>query len=336
MPNSLPLVQQNTYKSERPKVSVCCITYNHRKFIEQCIAGILTQETDFRVEILIHDDASTDGTSQIVRRYAEQYPHLIKCICQEVNQYSKGERAFPRLIAQSKGDYIAFCEGDDFWNCSRKLQDQAKFLAENQEYAICFHDTDMVDEDGKLISGSLLDRAVAETPVYTAEDIIGGKQIPTLSAMFVNRPIRFVRQYFSITNEDNYIFSMLSEYGNAYKIEGNRGSYRRHGGGVWSSMPQCQQRLAAMASKRAITIGISSQYRSFAAFRYGRHAARTFLFSLALLEIKPAAKSLLHYLESLVLCLFYSLHYHKGPIAGMARFASLLIPPARLLSRSSK
>lgn len=107
-----------------PLVSICCTTYNHAKFIEEAIESFLIQETTFPVEILIHDDASTDGTDQIVRRYQALYPKLIKAIYQTENQFSKGSRPTRLLRPLMQGEYIALCEGDDCWVSSQKLEKQ--------------------------------------------------------------------------------------------------------------------------------------------------------------------------------------------------------------------
>ncbi|HHX61228.1 MAG TPA: glycosyltransferase [Epulopiscium sp.] len=99
-----------------PLVSICCLAYNHEKFIRQALDGFIMQESNFPIEVLIHDDASTDDTANIIREYEKKYPEIIKPIYQTENQYSKGVGIsvtynFPR----AKGKYIAMCEGDDYW-----------------------------------------------------------------------------------------------------------------------------------------------------------------------------------------------------------------------------
>ncbi|MDY0222509.1 MAG: glycosyltransferase [Desulfobacterium sp.] len=137
----------------QPLVSVCCITYNHEPYIEDTLEGFLIQETDFPFEILIHDDASTDKTADIIREYETAYPNLIKPIYQIENQYSKGNR--PGLIntKRAKGKYIALCEGDDYWIDPHKMQKQVDFLEAKPEYGLVhsegnFHYT----ENGKVVN----------------------------------------------------------------------------------------------------------------------------------------------------------------------------------------
>lgn len=127
------------WKGDNPLVSIVCTTYNHEKYIEDAIRGFLTQKTDFPFEIIIHDDASTDGTRSIVRQYAERYPSLIIPIFQKENQFSKGRRVIPIATGFAKGKYCALCEGDDFWIDGGKLQKQITIMEQKQDYRISFH-----------------------------------------------------------------------------------------------------------------------------------------------------------------------------------------------------
>lgn len=123
---------------ENPQVSICCITYNHEAYIRDCLEGFLMQKTNFAYEILIHDDASTDKTADIIREYEAKYPDIIKPIYQTENQYSKGKKAWMNfLFPKAQGKYIAICEGDDFWVSPDKLQIQFDFMEANPDYSMC-------------------------------------------------------------------------------------------------------------------------------------------------------------------------------------------------------
>ncbi|MFR5732241.1 MAG: glycosyltransferase family 2 protein [Clostridium sp.] len=121
-------------------VSVCCITYNQASYIRDALEGFVNQQTDFAYEVLIHDDASSDGTAEIIREYAEQYPDLIFSILQTENQYSKGLTNvsgtfnFPR----ARGKYIAMCEGTTTGPMMPKLQKQVDYLEANPGCSLCF------------------------------------------------------------------------------------------------------------------------------------------------------------------------------------------------------
>ena len=122
-------------------VSVCCITYNHEKYIRETLEGFVSQKTDFPFEIIIHDDASTDKTREIIEEYKKTYPDIIKPIYQEENQYSKGVDPFYAYVfPAAKGKYFAMCEGDDYWTDPYKLQKQVDFLEANPDYGLVHTD----------------------------------------------------------------------------------------------------------------------------------------------------------------------------------------------------
>lgn len=125
-----------------PLVSICCITYNHAPYISQCVDGFLMQKTTFPFEIIINDDCSNDGTTEILKDYAIKYPELIHLILHDENQYSKGVR---RILATfvypvAKGKYIALCEGDDYWTDPYKLQKQVDYLESHPECGLVYTD----------------------------------------------------------------------------------------------------------------------------------------------------------------------------------------------------
>lgn len=127
------------------KVSAYCLVYNHEKYLRDALEGFVSQKTDFDYEVFVHDDASTDSSAAIIREYAEKYPEIIKPIFQTENQYSKGIKIpatyiWPRMT----GEYIAVCEGDDYWCDPTKLQRQVDFLDAHPGYVACVHNTKKV------------------------------------------------------------------------------------------------------------------------------------------------------------------------------------------------
>lgn len=124
---------------DKPLVSVRCITYNQQDYIHQSLDGFLMQKTTFPFEVIVHDDASTDKTAEVIRKYEAKFPKIVKPIYETENQYSKHDGSLGRIVnAACKGKYIALCEGDDYWIDENKLQMQVDFLENNPEYGMCY------------------------------------------------------------------------------------------------------------------------------------------------------------------------------------------------------
>ncbi len=161
-------------------VSVCCITYNQENYIRQCLDGFIMQKTNFLFEVLIHDDASTDKTQEIIREYEIKYPDIIKPIYQKENQHSQGKRIssvynFPR----AKGKYIAMCEGDDYWIDPLKLQKQVDFLEKNPEYGLVYTSAKVFDQK----KARFLNKKIGFSQ-SCFEDLLKHNGIPTLTTLY--------------------------------------------------------------------------------------------------------------------------------------------------------
>lgn len=210
-------------------VSICCITYNHAPYIRQCLDGFIMQKTNFKFEILIHDDASTDGTADIIREYEAKYPNIFKPIYQTENQYSKGKNIsatynWPRAI----GKYIAQCEGDDYWTDPLKLQKQVDYLEAHPDCFLCFTNADVISdrEEERNMYNHLEERD------YSAIELYKKWSIPTTTVMWrniLNYPIEtFKDVYFG----DIFLFLNLAVRGKVHCINQKTGVYRRNEGGV--------------------------------------------------------------------------------------------------------
>lgn len=171
------------------KVSVICNAYNHGPYIRDALEGFVSQKTNFNYEVLIHDDASTDNTADIIREYEKKYPELIKPIYQIENQYSKGVNItktfhLPRL----KGKYVALCEGDDYWTDQEKLQKQYDAMEAHPELDICAHAVSKVQaSNGRLIC--YIAPSDKETVLSTEEVIAGGGGFVATNSLFYRREL---------------------------------------------------------------------------------------------------------------------------------------------------
>lgn len=175
-------------ETSRIKVSILCNVFNHGKFLERTLQGFVEQQTDFEYEVIIHDDASTDDSPSIIRRYAEAFPSLFVPILETENQYSKGVPITKSItLPLARGKYIALCEGDDFWVDSSKLQRQFDFLETHLDYSLCLHNAYVIDE---YLGCVYLSEPDIEDKDKSMTDVIlegGGKINPTASMFFRNQ-----------------------------------------------------------------------------------------------------------------------------------------------------
>lgn len=248
---------------DTPLVSICSITYNHAPYIRQCLDGFLMQKTKFRYEIIIHDDASTDGTTEIIKEYAEKHPDLITPIFQKENQYSKGIRGmFPRFcFPHAKGKYIALCEGDDYWTDPLKLQKQVDFLESHPDYVMCSHRFKQYMQK----EGIYKDDWYGEVPngiTYELKSLIHGFWFHVPLTVMFRRDILCLAEYEKYPySKDATLFFHLLQKGRGFMIPEFMGMYRVHSGGVWSGVSEGSQMEADFKNR----IGIYTVEQSYEA-----------------------------------------------------------------------
>ena len=196
-------------ENSKPLVSICCAAYNHEAYIEDALKGFLMQECDFEYEILIHDDASTDKTAEIIRAYERRYPDKIFPIYQTENQYSQGKKYSDLNYERVRGKYVAICEGDDYWTHPQKLAKQIKAMQEKPEFGLSFHKAKElnVEQNSTKEIGNYLNK----DGIVAIEDIIikTNGMIPTASTIITADVMRQVLEFKStrpyLTVGDTYI-----------------------------------------------------------------------------------------------------------------------------------
>jgi glycosyltransferase involved in cell wall biosynthesis len=172
-------------------VSVLCTAYNHEKYIRDALEGFVMQKTTFPFEVLVHDDASTDHTADIIREYEAKYPDIIKPIYQSENQYSQGIKIYQNyLYPRVHGKYIAFCEGDDYWTDENKLQMQVDYLEAHPECPACVHNTILKDimKKKETVWHSCEERDLVLSDVVTGDHIYHTSSLVYRSECLRNRP----------------------------------------------------------------------------------------------------------------------------------------------------
>lgn len=210
-------------------VSILCITYNHKEYIEQALNSILSQKTKFNYELLVNDDHSTDGTVEILKNYEKKYPETLKVNYQKENQFSKGKRnmLMRYLLPQARGKYIAICEGDDYWIDDLKLQKQVTFLDRNSDYSLCFHPVKVITEGAKK-SHTFPD---IDKKDISIEKLLETNIIQTNSVMYRRQSYKNVT--LDVMPGDWYLHLYHAQFGKIGFINQTMSVYRRHPGGIW-------------------------------------------------------------------------------------------------------
>jgi glycosyltransferase involved in cell wall biosynthesis len=212
------------------------------------------QQTNFPIEIIIHDDASTDNTANIIREYQGKHPHLIKTILQRENQYSQGKKVFPITFKEAQGKYIALCEGDDYWTDPLKLQKQVDFLEANPDFAICFHKVKILED------GEFKEDYITKVPatVSTIDDLAWGNYIHTCSCVFRNRVPEILGPNFSKSPlGDYYLHMMNAQYGKLYALDALMAVYRVHDASMWSRRNKIDKMVKTLEARKCILSDLS-------------------------------------------------------------------------------
>lgn len=216
-------------------VSVVCITYNQEKYIAEAIESFLMQETNFDYEILIHDDASTDATPEIIRQYEEAHPDLIKPVYQKENQYSKGIHVLDFYKSYAKGKYIAICEGDDYWTDPNKLQKQVDYMEAHQDCSACVHAACLVDAKTHKTVGKV--RPSLRSRDYTPEEVIlgGGGLFATNSIMYARAFSKRPEFFYNCSIGDFPLMIHLALSGRLHYMDACMSAYRIGGDNSWTA-----------------------------------------------------------------------------------------------------
>ncbi|ANV83287.1 hypothetical protein AWQ21_02150 [Picosynechococcus sp. PCC 7003] len=244
--------------TNQPQVSIVCVTYNHEEFIEEAINGFLMQKTNFPVEVIIHDDASTDNTTKVIQEYHTKYPEIIKPIIQTQNQFSIRQFDFFRdILKKAEGKYIALCEGDDYWTDSLKLQKQVDFMELNPEFSICFHKVKIL-KNNQLIEDNITN---VPSKITSITDLVKGNYIHTPSCVFRNRQDSIIGANFIHSPlGDYYIHMMNALHGKIFHIDEDMAVYRIHPHSMWSSQSSLYHETKTLISYCCILLDLDKNF----------------------------------------------------------------------------
>lgn len=223
------------YSNNTPLVSICCPTYNHEEYITKALDGFLMQKVNFPVEIIVHDDASSDRTSNIIREYEKEHSNII-AIIQPENLMSKGlNPTIDYCLLKAKGKYVALCEGDDYWVDPLKLQKQVDFLEANDDYNICFHEVKVFSQNrNEFIENTITRKVKGTTDIL---DLSKGNFIHTPSVVFRNN-FDIPKWFFKSPIGDWTLYMIIIKDKKIKKIDDVMSVYRMHGESIWSNKTQ--------------------------------------------------------------------------------------------------
>lgn len=223
----------------KPDISIAIITFNHVEFIERALTSVIEQKTNLNIEILIGDDGSTDGTSDIVKRYEKKYPDKIKAFYHDrsqvihVNGRPTAKHNYLNNLKHARGKYVAILDGDDYWIDVNKLQKQWDFMEQHPDCSTCFHAVEIFSDADKK---SHIARPPKKRERYFLHDLIPDNFIHTSSVMFRHDRERDVPDWFYETTFGDWVQHLLrAQTGYLGYIDECMSTYRLHAGGRWSS-----------------------------------------------------------------------------------------------------
>jgi glycosyltransferase involved in cell wall biosynthesis len=266
------------------KVSICMVTYNHERYIAQAVESVLAQQTSFPIELVIGEDCSTDNTRNILLGLAQRNPKTIQLRLADQNQGAKEN--FVGTIAACRGEYVAMLEGDDYWTCPNKLQLQVDALDARRDWAMCFHPTACVYEDG--LQGQAQYPLDWSKPEATIEDLFVANFIPTNSVVFRNRLFPGFPSWFSELSLGDWPLHLLNAvHGNIGFLPDIMSAYRLHRGGLWTGGTPLWRLSEIFRMFSAIDHHFSGRYAA-AIDRYRLNALNQFMSDLDAIKKKVA------------------------------------------------
>lgn len=258
----------------QPLVSIVCDTYNHAPYIRRTLDGFLSQQTEFSFEIIVHDDASSDGTADIIRSYEAAHPGLFRCVYRTENIYSKDPKILEHYVFPlARGKYIAICEGDDYWTSPNKLQKQISYMEAHPDCTLCVCAADLVDtEERRIGTVTPYDQ---DTDIPTEDMIMGGGGFVATASIVAPTHLAQNRAPFcDETDVDDAVLQIwFASNGTTHYFAESMCAYRQAVPGSWTEMYHAAGREAQIVHHR----GLARALRAFdAQSNYRWHEAVDF------------------------------------------------------------
>lgn len=229
------------------KVSVIMLAYNIEKYIETAIRGVVGQQTSYAFELIIAEDHSSDGTLAICRRYAQRYPTVVRLI--EHRENYGLQRNFMDAHRHCRGEYIAICDGDDYWTDAYKLQKMTNFMDTHPDFSTCFHRViNYYEQDGtKSLSNG------GQAAVNELLDLCRANFITNSSSLFRRAYYPELPAWFAEITSCDYAMHLLNAgHGKIYYFKKPMGVYRKHSEGIWSIASEEKRFFAALRAREQV------------------------------------------------------------------------------------
>jgi glycosyltransferase involved in cell wall biosynthesis len=266
-------------------LSIVCTAYNHEKYIRKTLEGFVKQKTDYKYKVIVHDDASTDKTRDIIDEFVKKYPNLFVTIYQKENQYSKGVDIYEKFIYHLiNTKYIALCEGDDYWCDENKIQVQIDYLENHPNCSMCVHNTLLINEKGESLNKNI--NNMHQNFSFRTVDVILNKRFHTSSYMYRSIYLKHYDTTFKMKEVGDYPLAIfLSLYGYIFYIDKTMSCYRLFAENSWTDRMK-KNKLESIANNND-AIEYLKRVNKITKFRYNeafKHKIIDYKYSNIILE----------------------------------------------------
>ncbi|MCC5929250.1 MAG: glycosyltransferase [Cyclobacteriaceae bacterium] len=247
------------------KVNIIMLVYNHESYLDESIRCVINQKTNFPFQLIIGDDASKDNSQQIIKNFHKNHPNII-CPILRINNIGANYN-FIDCLEKASGEYIAICEGDDYWTDPLKLQKQIDFLDQNPDYVLCYTDIQHYHEK----DNTFIDLIQKDVDTVSLKDLFNKNYVTTLTAVFRNGLLKMPEDFQSLAIGDFPLFAMLAQFGKIKRLPMITGVYRIHNTNYFQGQSYLQKKLKVTEATEFLYRHFQPQYRPLAKERLIDH-----------------------------------------------------------------
>lgn len=269
-----------------PTATILCVTFQAADFIADALSGMLSQISSYPFHVIVRDDGSTDGTQDILREFASEYPETIHLVLESENTY-ESIRPFSALASFPLGDFVLLCEGDDYWLDPLKLEKQISALQSKPSAVVAFHDSIVIDE-GRITAVS---RLLGKGRDYTAAEVLAGARMTADTLCFRNVGIPISPYELRFEGWIKVIRTHLGEHGSAIFLKDVIPSvYRRHSASITRRQSPAEATISTASTNFWIAVTLAERGHAEAARSHLKRAANQILGASEFLNLGPTPR----------------------------------------------